>query len=111
VHYVPNLRTGQQLPMYYQIAENFYQNRARLDLPALMPGLRQPALLIHGDQDETVPLAAMRQLEASQPAAEVLVVPGAGHMFGGAHPWVSSELPALASLIAERTAAFFTANA
>jgi pimeloyl-ACP methyl ester carboxylesterase len=110
VHYVPNLRTGQQLPMYYQIAENFYQNRARLDLPALMPGLRQPVLLIHGDQDETVPLAAMQRLQAGQPTAEVLVVPGAGHMFGGAHPWEGSELPVLASLIAERTAAFFTAH-
>jgi len=110
VHYVPNLRTGQQLPMYYQIAENFYQNRTRLDLPALMPGLRQPVLLIHGDQDETVPLAAVQHLQAGQPAAEVFVVPGAGHMFGGAHPWESAELPALAQVIAERTAAFFTTH-
>ncbi len=109
VLYVPNLRTGQQLPMYYQIAENFFQNRARLDLPALMPGLRQPVLLIHGDQDETVPLAAVHQLHAGQPAAEVLVVPGAGHMFGGAHPWAGPALPPQAQLIAERTASFFEA--
>jgi pimeloyl-ACP methyl ester carboxylesterase len=111
VHYVPNLRTGQQLPMYYQIAENFYQHRTRLDLPALLPHLRQPVLLIHGDQDETVPLGAVQQLQASQPAAEVFVVPGAGHMFGGAHPWRGAELPGLAQVIAERTAAFFTAHA
>ncbi|MDO7887496.1 alpha/beta hydrolase family protein [Hymenobacter cheonanensis] len=110
VLHVPNARTGQQLPMYYQIAENFYQNRARLDLPALLPGLRQPLLLIHGDQDETVPLAAVHQLHAGQPAAEVAVVPGAGHMFGGAHPWPGSELPAPARVIAERTAAFFASH-
>ena len=110
VLHVPNLRTGQQLPMYYQIAENFYQHRARLDLPALLPGLRQPVLLIHGDQDETVPLAAVHQLHASQPAAEVLVVPGAGHMFGGSHPWKGNKLPSQAQLIAERTAAFFASN-
>jgi pimeloyl-ACP methyl ester carboxylesterase len=109
VLHVPNLRTGQQLPMYYQIAENFYTNRARLDLPALMPGLRQPLLLIHGDQDETVPLAAVYQLQAGQPAAEVVVVPDAGHMFGGAHPWAGAELPPQARLIAERTASFFQA--
>jgi len=107
VHYVPNARTGQQLPMYYQIAENFYQHRARLDLPALLPGLRQPLLLVHGDQDETVPLAAVHQLGAGQPAAEVVVVPGAGHMFGGAHPWAGPELPPQAALIAARTADFF----
>lgn len=109
VHYVPNARTGQQLPMYYQIAENFYQNRARLDLPALLPGLRQPLLLIHGDQDETVPLAAVHQLGVGQPAAEVVVVAGAGHMFGGAHPWAGPALPPQAMLIAERTASFFEA--
>ncbi|MVN78369.1 alpha/beta fold hydrolase [Hymenobacter sp. HMF4947] len=107
VLYVPNTRTGQQLPMYYQIAENYFANRSRLDLPQLMPGLRQPVMLIHGDQDETVPLAAVYELQAGQPTAELLVVPGAGHMFGGAHPWTNSDLPAPARLIAERTADFF----
>ncbi|GAB3636576.1 hypothetical protein GCM10027422_21660 [Hymenobacter arcticus] len=107
---VPNARTGQQLPMYYQIVENFYQNPARLDLPALLPGLRQPLLLIHGDQDETVPVTAVHQLHAGQPTAEVLVVPGANHVFGGTHPWVESKLPPQVQLIAERTAAFFTAH-
>ena len=107
VLYVPNSRTGQQLPMYYQIAEDFYAHRPRLDLPQLMPGLRQPVLLIHGDQDETVPLAAAHQLQAAQPNAKLLVVPGAGHMFGGAHPWAGPALPAPAQLIAERTIEFF----
>jgi len=110
VLHVPNARTGQQLPMYYQIAEDFYKNRARLDLPALLPGLRQPVLLLHGDQDETVPLAAVHQLQAGQPTAEVVVVPGAGHMFGGAHPWAGPALPPQAQLIAEHTASFFQAK-
>jgi pimeloyl-ACP methyl ester carboxylesterase len=110
VLHVPNARTGQQLPMYYQIAEDYYQNRARLDLPVLLRGLRQPLLLIHGDQDETVPLAAVHELHAGQPSAEVTVVPGAGHMFGGAHPWPQEALPPQAQLIAERTAAFFASH-
>jgi dipeptidyl aminopeptidase/acylaminoacyl peptidase len=106
VLHVPNARTGQQLPMYYQIVEDFHRNPTRLDLPALMPGLRQPLLLIHGDQDETVPVAAVHQLHAGQPTAEVLVVPGANHVFGGAHPWPEARLPAQVELVAERTAAF-----
>ena len=110
VLHVPNSRTGQQLPMHYQIVEDYHQHRARLDLPALVPTLRQPLLLVHGDQDETVPLAAVHQLHAGQPAAEVLVVPGAGHMFGGAHPWPGSDLPGPAQLVAERTAAFFSTH-
>ena len=107
VLHVPNARTGQQLPMHYQIVDDYYAHRARLDLPTLMPTLRQPVLLVHGDQDETVPLAAVHQLHAGQPAAEVLVLPGAGHGFGGTHPWPGAELPAQAQLVAERTAAFF----
>ena len=110
VLYVPNTRTGQQLPMYYQIAEDYFAHQARLDLPRLLPGLHQPVLLVHGDADETVPLAAAHELQAGLPAAELVVVPGAGHMFGGAHPWPAAELPALARLVAERTADFFAAH-
>ena len=105
---VPNARTGQSLPLYYQIVEDFHQHRARLDLPARLPHLRQPVLLVHGDQDETVPLAALHQLHAGQPAAAVLVVPGANHVFGGAHPWAGPALPPAAQVVAERTAAFFS---
>ncbi|MGI4734305.1 MAG: alpha/beta hydrolase family protein [Janthinobacterium lividum] len=107
VLYVPNSRTGQQLPMYYQIAEDYYTNRARLDLPQLVPQLRQPLLLVHGDPDETVPLSAAETLLAAKPDAELFIVPGAGHMFGGSHPWPAAALPPLAQLVAERTVAFF----
>jgi pimeloyl-ACP methyl ester carboxylesterase len=107
VLYVLNSRTGQQLPMYYQIAEDYYKNRARLDLPQLVPHLRQPLLLVHGDPDETVPLSAAETLLAAKPDAELFIVPGAGHMFGGSHPWPTATLPPLAQLVAERTAAFF----
>jgi len=107
VLHVPNARTGQQMPLYHQLVEDYNQHRARLDLPARLPGLRQPLLLVHGDQDKTVPLAALHQLAAARPDAAVLVVPGATHMLGGAHPWAAAELPEHARLVAERTAAFF----
>ena len=107
VIYIPNSRTGQQLPLYYQIAEDYYANQARFDLATLVPQLRQPLLIVHGDPDETVPLSAAEALLARKPDAELFVVPGAGHQFGGSHPWASAELPPLAKLVAERTAAFF----
>jgi fermentation-respiration switch protein FrsA (DUF1100 family) len=107
VLYVPNSRTGQQLPMYYQIAEDYHANLPRLDLSRLVPQLRQPLLIVHGDPDETVPLGAAYELLARKPDAELFVVPGAGHMFGGSHPWEAPELPPLAQLVAECTATFF----
>jgi pimeloyl-ACP methyl ester carboxylesterase len=107
VVYVPNSRTGQQLPMYYQITEDYHANRSRFDLPQLVPQLQQPLLIVHGDPDETVPLSAAEQLHAQKSDAELFIVPGAGHMFGGNHPWAAQALPPLAQLVAERTSQFF----
>lgn len=109
VMHVENSRTKQQLPLYYQLAENYYQNQARLDIEQ---NLRQhladrPVLLLHGDQDETVPLERARQLHAWQSAAELRVLAGTTHNFGGAHPWTSAELPEQAQQAAEATAEFF----
>lgn len=107
VLHVPNSRTGQQLPLYFQLVEDYLKNRRRLDLPRVVRRLRQPLLLLHGDQDETVPLAAAHRLRLLRPNAELRVLPGATHMFGGAHPWPAAELPADARQVAELTADFF----
>ena len=108
VLYVPNTRTGQQLPLHYQIVEDYHTNRARLDIPHnVRRKLHQPLLIVHGDQDETVAVAAAHALHRLKPRAELLLVSDAGHMFGGAHPWPETELPAPARHIAEATAAFF----
>jgi fermentation-respiration switch protein FrsA (DUF1100 family) len=58
-----------------------------------------------------VPLRAAEELLARKPDAELLIVPAAGHMFGGSHPWTTPELPPLAQLVAERTATFFQQHA
>ncbi|WP_426061949.1 alpha/beta hydrolase family protein [Hymenobacter sp. B1770] len=106
--HVPNLRTGQQLPLQYQIVEDYIANRPRLDIPHnVRRRLRQPLLLVHGDEDGTVPVNAAHTLHELKPNAELLLVPGAGHMFGGAHPWPETTLPETARFIAERTADFF----
>ncbi|HEX8326164.1 MAG TPA: alpha/beta fold hydrolase [Hymenobacter sp.] len=112
VLHVPNTRTGQQLPLHYQIVEDYVANRPRLDIPHnVRRRLRQPLLLVHGDQDETVPHAAAHALQQLKPDAELLLVPGATHMFGGAHPWPAATLPEPAHFIAEQTADFFQRQA
>ena len=108
VLHVPNTRTGVELPMHYQIVENYHANRPRLDIPHnVRRKLKQPLLIIHGDEDETVSVAAAHKLQALKPDAELLLVPGATHMFGGAHPWPEAVLPTPAWHVAEATAAFF----
>ncbi|WBA42270.1 alpha/beta hydrolase family protein [Hymenobacter canadensis] len=107
VFHVENSRTGQQLPMHYQIVEDYHQNRLRLDIRHnLRRKLRQPLLILHGDQDETVLLARAHELHSWKPTAELQVLPDVTHNFGGAHPWPKAELPAEALQAAEATADF-----
>jgi pimeloyl-ACP methyl ester carboxylesterase len=40
---------------------------------------RTPLLFVHGDADDTAPIAAVRELAARLPNAELFVVPGCGH--------------------------------
>lgn len=56
-----------------------------------MPAVSQPCLVVHGEADDVVPLAAV--LDWARPQAlPVTVVPGAGHFFHG-------QLPLLKQLI------------
>jgi pimeloyl-ACP methyl ester carboxylesterase len=54
--------------------------RHRFDNETVVPGVRCPLLIVHGDADSIVPLAHGRELAArSGGPTELLVVPGAGH--------------------------------
>jgi hypothetical protein len=64
---------------------------ARFTVPALPPEAHDRSLVIHGEQDETVPLAAA--LDWARPQSlPVTVVPGVEHFFHG-------QLPLLKSLV------------
>lgn len=52
----------------------------RPDYSSLLPGLCVPALVIVGDHDSWAPRAVTDQLMASLPDAELLRLPGAGHL-------------------------------
>ncbi|HJW02283.1 MAG TPA: alpha/beta fold hydrolase [Azospira sp.] len=50
-----------------------------LDLRTLTPQLPQPCLLLHGDQDPLMPLAAAQWLVATLPQAGLEIFPGVAH--------------------------------
>ncbi|MDF7810568.1 dienelactone hydrolase family protein [Hymenobacter sp. YC55] len=108
VYHVENSRTKQQLPLYYQIVEDYHANRLRLDIPhSVRRKLHKPLLVLHGDQDETVPVQRAHELKSWKPEAELLILPNITHNFGGAHPWTLKELPADAKQAADATVEFF----
>jgi pimeloyl-ACP methyl ester carboxylesterase len=53
---------------------------AEADERDLLPRIAVPTLLIWGDADTRAPLGVARQLENAIPDAELVVIPGAGHV-------------------------------
>ncbi len=86
VVYVPNTRTNQEMPLYFQLYENTIRNWARLDLASLLPKMTQPVLAFHGSADKTVPESDAHLLKKYQPAIDLRIIAEADHTFGIRHP-------------------------
>ncbi len=79
--YVLNGRTGQQMPLDVTLLDDYETNRERLDLRVAAEGIAAPWLIVHGEEDLTVP----------PEGARLLLVPGAGHTYGVSHPFDESS--------------------
>jgi dienelactone hydrolase len=106
VQMIQNSRTGQEMPLYYQMVEDYYRNKARLDLPAIIKKLQTPILAFHGTEDESVPVRMAHDLDNWNAHAEVEIIEGANHTFGGGHPYEQDELPGHVSYITDKTVKF-----
>jgi pimeloyl-ACP methyl ester carboxylesterase len=84
---VENSRTGQVLPLGVDILDDLDANTARLDISAAASRLSIPWLIVHGEADESVPVADAERLAQAKPGVTTLIIPGAGHTFGASHPW------------------------
>ncbi|WP_018478455.1 alpha/beta hydrolase family protein [Pontibacter roseus] len=111
VQWVTNARTGIRMPLYYQIVEDFLANLERLDIPKVIQKMRQPLLILHGEADETLPVKMAHDLHSWKPDAEMHLLPGADHSFGGKHPYEQDELPEAARAAADLSIEFFKKNA
>ena len=65
-----------------EITEAFFKDAARYNLPDIMASLRQPLLVVHGDQDEIISVGDAYKLQQFKPMdTDLTVIPGADHMF------------------------------
>ncbi len=104
---VPNARTGQDMPIKWQMYEDFYANQDRLDIPKAVSALRIPYLNIHSKDDETVSFQYAEDIQKlnSEHVGLVALEKG-GHTFGWKHPWTEGELPTPADYVLEQTIDF-----
>ena len=85
---IENTRTGQKLPIGTEILDEIETRREELDLERAAARRTAPWLLVHGDQDETVPVAEAHALAAAaEQPFELRIVEGAGHTFQAVHPF------------------------
>ncbi|PVY41172.1 alpha/beta hydrolase family protein [Pontibacter virosus] len=111
VQWVTNARTGIRMPLYYQIVEDYLANVERLEIPKVIQKMQQPLLILHGEEDETLPVQMAHDLHTWKPDAELHLLPGADHSFGGQHPYEQEVLPTAAKAAADLSIAFFNKHA
>ncbi|MBP6732039.1 MAG: alpha/beta hydrolase [Chitinophagales bacterium] len=92
VVYVGNARTKQMMPIKWQLYENYFANLPRLFVPDAVRALQIPMLIIHGTNDETIPVEAAIEMQGWNKKAELLLLEGSNHNFGGKHPYSETEL-------------------
>jgi putative redox protein len=65
-----------------ELTEDFFKDAAQYHLADIMASLRQPLLLVHGDQDEIISVQETHKLHQFKPMdTELAIIPGADHMF------------------------------
>jgi len=103
---IENARTKQMMPVGPAYWRDVVAHRERLDIPAAAARLTIPWLIIHGDADTSVPVDEGRTLfDAAGENAELLLVEGGDHGFGGKHPY-DGATPEL-RLVSEATLDWF----
>lgn len=108
VHYIYNGRTGEYLPLDYQIVEDYFHNRDRLKIPKAVKNMDKPMLAIHGKNDETLPFYMLEEMKSQNPEINTLLLEEAeaGHTFGAYHPYEKQELPDMTAHVIDETISF-----
>lgn len=92
---VKNGRTGQIMPLKKIVYDDALENADRIIALNRVGELEIPALFIHGEEDEAVDSVNSKHLyeSCSSDEREFMLIPDAGHTYGGSHPFRSDELP------------------
>jgi len=106
VYFRKNGRTNQNMPHLYSQYENFIKNKERLDIPKHCKNSTTPTIVIHGDNDTSVPIEEGKEI-AKWLGTDLLVIKDAQHTFDSKQPWKTHELPEKLEEVCANTCAFF----
>ncbi|MEM7627196.1 MAG: alpha/beta fold hydrolase [Planctomycetota bacterium] len=89
----PSGRTGQLLYVGREWLTEIEADPAGHDPVLALSALACPTLLLHGDQDDTVPAADLERFAAVRPQAQTHLITGANHVFNAPNPMPGNETP------------------
>ncbi len=107
VYYVLNGRTGQQMPLYFQMYEDFVANQSAYDTREVLKNFDKPYLIVHGTEDPGVAFQSAKDLHEWAKSSQLTPIEGADHVFNGRHPFTDAELPEQTRKLVEVTVGFF----
>jgi len=93
--HIHNARTGQDMPLERHVLDDLRANGTRLDVLAAATGLSIPWVIVHGEDDESVPITDAEALAtAAGEHGRLVRIEATGHTFGSGHPF-EGPTPAL----------------
>jgi alpha-beta hydrolase superfamily lysophospholipase len=107
---IANSRTGDVIPLSTDVLHEVEEHGDnRLNLASAASRITVPWLIIHGSDDETVPVDEGNRLQQlAGPTAALRILEGVNHSFGGKHPL--AELTGTLQSVVSETVGFFAAN-
>ena len=102
-----NKRTGQFMRVGTELLEDILKNKTQLNITAAAEKLSTPTLIIHGQEDETVPVNEAQIIydHLGSSIKELMIIEGGTHTFGAKHPLES--MPEELETVFELTESWF----
>jgi dipeptidyl aminopeptidase/acylaminoacyl peptidase len=105
-----NTRTGQNWKLNVSYLEDLESNIEEFNLIRILNQYKNPVLLIHGKEDETVPISQSNELTNATLKGELISFEGQNHTFGARHPFFETDLPEGWQSIVIESDSFIKAN-
>jgi dienelactone hydrolase len=86
-----NKRTGQMMRVGIDLYNDLRKNKNQLDIQQAAENIETPTLVIHGQEDESVPQEEAQLIydHLASPSKELIIIEGGTHTFGARHPMES----------------------
>lgn len=106
VQYLTNGRTKQEMPLYYQLYQNYMEHEQRFNVEEAVKALKIPLLICHGTTDPAVPIEQAKNIHHWKPEAELFTIES-DHVFDRKHPWLENHLPEAMQQVLNKTIEFY----